>query len=135
RAVTAGPGRVPRRSSRGGREAGSPAGLLAVRLSIEVTDVTVAEQMLIEHPSTTDHADPALLECIEACFECAQACTACADACLAEGDVAELRECIRLNLDCADVCEATGRLLTRRTTESMDLRQAMLAACVVACRV
>ena len=96
--------------------------------------MTVAEQMLNDHPNITDKVDAALVECIEACFECAQACSACADACLAEGDVAELRECIRLNLDCADVCEATGRLLTRRTAESADLRQAMLAACLVACR-
>ena len=53
-----------------------------------------------------------LAECIEACFECAQTCTACADACLAEDMVAELTQCIRLNLDCADLCETTGRVLS-----------------------
>ena len=98
--------------------------------------MTVAEQMLDDHPAVEDRTDfAALLECIEACFECAQACTACDDACLAEADVEMLRECIRLNLDCADMCEATGRMLSRRTAESLALRQAMLAACVVACRV
>ncbi len=98
-------------------------------------DVTVVEQMLDDHPSIDDKTDVAALrECIEACFECAQACTACADACLAEDHVEMLRQCIPLNLDCADVCEATGRVLLRRTAESIDLRRAMLAACVVACR-
>jgi hypothetical protein len=112
-----------------------PAGPPVVRPH-EVRDMTVVEQMLDDHPDIKDKADfAALRECIEACYECAQACTACADACLAEPSVADLRECIRLNLDCADVCEATGRLLSRRTAESPDVRQAILSACVVACRV
>lgn len=75
-----------------------------------------------------------LAECIEACFECAQTCTACADACLAEDMVAELTQCIRLNLDCADLCETTGRVLSRQTGNNIDVNRAALETCRTACR-
>ena len=93
------------------------------------------EAMLETHPLQNDVDSQALLSCIEACFECAQTCTACADACLGESQVAELVECIRLNLDCADICETTGRLLTRQTYASLDLWHSQLRACALACQV
>ena len=74
-----------------------------------------------------------LAECIEACFECAQTCTACADACLAEDMVADLRQCIRLNLDCADLCEVTSRHLTRLNASDKQLTLSLLATCIEAC--
>lgn len=63
-------------------------------------------------------------------------CTSCADACLAEDAVADLRNCIRLNLDCADICTATGHLLSRRTGQNLTTVKAVLEAyrrCEQAC--
>src|SRR5699024_1752734 len=64
---------------------------------------------------------------------CAQTCTACADACLAEEKVADLRNCIRLNLDCADLCATTGNILSRRTGSNIATVKAALEACRTAC--
>lgn len=79
---------------------------------------------------------PALLECIAACFGCAQGCTACADAdaCLGEPDVGMVIHCIRLNLDCADICNATGRVLARQTEPQTEVWRAQLQACLAACQ-
>ena len=48
--------------------------------------------------------------------------------------VAELRQCIRLNMDCADVCAATAAISNRRTGSNETVIRAMLDACVTACR-
>jgi hypothetical protein len=91
--------------------------------------------MLDAYPKDLGNIDrQKLAECIEACFACAQACTACADACLAEDMVADLRQCIRTDLDCADVCEATGRVLSRQTGNTVEASRALLEACRTACR-
>jgi hypothetical protein len=42
--------------------------------------------------------------------------------------------CIRLNLDCANICEATGKILSRQTAFEPAMAQAILQACVAACR-
>jgi hypothetical protein len=93
-----------------------------------------AQQMIRTHPHVRGNTNDALIRCIEACYDCAQTCTSCADACLGEESVAELRQCIRLNLDCADVCLATGALSTRRTGSNEQLIARMLEACEEACR-
>ena len=91
--------------------------------------------MLETHPKDLGGVDRrTLAECIEACLACAQTCTACADACLSEDMVAEMRQCIRLNLDCADVCGATAAVLTRQTGEDASTVRALLEACRTACR-
>lgn len=94
-----------------------------------------AQEMVSAHPQVQGATNPALIECIEACFDCAQVCTSCADACLAEDMVAELRQCIRLNLDCADLCLASGRIATRRTGANETIIVAALDACRRACAV
>lgn len=91
-------------------------------------------QMISSHPEVRGDENDALLRCIEECYSCAQACTSCADACLAEERVAELRQCIRLNLDCADLCVAAGSVGTRRTGHDVEVLAALLNACAVACR-
>ena len=91
-------------------------------------------EMIAAHPDVQGSADDALIRCIEECYSCAQSCTSCADACLAEEMVAELRQCIRLNLDCAGVCLAAGTLATRRTGSNPQTIAAMLEACALACR-
>ncbi|NPU13481.1 four-helix bundle copper-binding protein [Bradyrhizobium sp. 83002] len=93
-----------------------------------------AQQMIETHPHVRGRVDDALVRCIEECYSCAQTCTSCADACLAEDNVAELTQCIRLNLDCADVCTITGRMATRRTGSDQEMIRRMLDACAAACR-
>ena len=92
------------------------------------------EEMIATHPATGDSPDATLLRCIEHCYACAQACTSCADACLAEEGVADLRQCIRLNLDCADLCAAAGRMATRHTGGNRHLVVETLNTCALACR-
>jgi hypothetical protein len=92
-------------------------------------------EMLAEHPDVKGSVNDALIAAIEQMYACAQTCTSCADACLAEPMVAELRQCIRLNLDCADVCAATGVLANRRTGSNEEVIRRMLEACVAACRI
>src|SRR3546814_7228041 len=92
-----------------------------------------ASQITAAHPDVGGDINEALLRCLEACQSCAQACTACADACLAEPMVAELRQCIRLNLDCADMCTAAGNLASRRTGSHERGLVAALEACARAC--
>jgi len=91
-------------------------------------------EMISTHPDVRGNTNDALLHCIEACFGCAQACTSCADACIAEPMVAQLRQCIRLNLDCADLCMATGLVATRRAGSNEETIRQSLQACATACR-
>lgn len=91
------------------------------------------QQMLRTHPGKPA-INAALLECIQACFDCSQACIACADACLGEEDPKMLARCIRLNQDCANICDATGKILSRQTATEPAIANAVLQACIVACR-
>jgi hypothetical protein len=93
-----------------------------------------AQQMISTHPDAGGSANDLLIRCIEACYDCAQTCTACADACLGEEMVAQLTQCIRLNLDCADVCLATGSIASRRTGSDELIINRMLETCAAACR-
>lgn len=92
------------------------------------------QEMIASHPDVRGNVNQALLAAIDAAYACAQACTSCADACVAEEMVAELRQCIRLNLDCADVCAATATLANRRTGSNEEVIRKMLDACATACR-
>jgi hypothetical protein len=92
------------------------------------------EQMIATHPDVKGSVNRALIEAIDAAYACAQTCTSCADACLAEEMVAELRQCIRLNLDCADVCAATATIANRRTGSNEEAIRRMLDACIAVCR-
>jgi hypothetical protein len=96
--------------------------------------MTQAEEILRTHPRGADVESAALVDCIEACSDCAQSCTACADADLAEDDVATLIRCIRLCDDCSDICTTTERVISRQTEFEPALAQAILRACVEACR-
>ncbi len=91
------------------------------------------QEMIATHPDVKGSTNDALIRCIEECYSCAQTCTSCADACLAEDMVAQLRQCIRLNLDCADICLAAGSLGTRRTGSNEQALIAVLQACAIAC--
>jgi hypothetical protein len=96
--------------------------------------MTITDRMIHSMPTQTPVESSTLAAGIAACFECAQICTACADACLAEGDVAMLRRCIRLNQDCADICTTTGRLLSRQTAFDPILARALIETCATACK-
>ena len=91
-------------------------------------------EMLKTHPQKpTSHFD-VIQACIAACFEAQQVCFSCADACIGEEAIAELRQCIRLNLDCADLCGAAGRMIARQARPEPNLWRAALEACAEACR-
>lgn len=92
------------------------------------------QQMMSTHPQAPRNANDAQLRCIEACYSCAHTCTACADACLAEDAVAELRQCIRINLDCADFCATIGRIVTRGTCLNEALLAEIMNTCALVCR-
>ena len=94
-----------------------------------------AREMISAHPDVKGSISEPLITCIEACYACAQTCSSCADACLAEQDVAQLRQCIRLNLDCADICAATGSLASRRAGSNPGVLHSMVETCTLACRV
>lgn len=96
--------------------------------------MTAIDQMLRTHPQKPTHHFDEVSAVISAVFECEQVCIACADACLGEERLAELRECIRLNLDCADICGATGRLVARQARPEPDLWRSVLEACAQTCR-
>jgi hypothetical protein len=91
--------------------------------------------MIAMHPEVNGQVNQTLIEAIDAAYACEQTCTSCADACLAEPMVAELRQCIRLNLDCAEVCQTMATLASRRTGSNVDVIRKMLEACEIACAV
>jgi hypothetical protein len=92
-------------------------------------------QAMIARPASGVEPPPGLVHCIEACFDCMQACIACADACLSEDSVADLRQCIRLDLDCADICAAAGALASRGLGPNEAVFRLLLEGCAEACRV
>jgi len=47
--------------------------------------------------------------------------------------VADLVQCIRLNMDCADICLTTGLVATRRAGGDVPVIRAQLEACRLAC--
>ena len=92
------------------------------------------EDFLQTHPKPPSNLDTIAAR-VKACFGCAESCMMCADACLGEGQVDELRRCIRLNLDCAAVCIATGEVAARQTDPDRRLLSAQLQACIAASEV
>jgi hypothetical protein len=93
-----------------------------------------AREMISAHPEVKGPISEPLIGCIEACFDCAQTCISCADACTAEQRVAELRQCIRLDMDCADVCAMTGALASRRSGENIGVLRSAIELCALACQ-
>lgn len=93
-----------------------------------------AREMISTHPHGRVGANDALIAAIEECFDCSQTCTTCADACLGEDNVADLVQCIRLNLDCADLCATAGTVATRRSGSNEPVIRALLQACETACQ-
>src|ERR1700756_5737464 len=92
------------------------------------------QAMLKTHPAVAEDVNEFAIRATEACFDCAQACVACADACLADESVAELRQCIAVNLDCAEVCSAAGVLGTRGSVSDRTIMDMMFDFCAEVCR-
>ena len=93
-----------------------------------------AHDMIRTHPQVQGNPSDALVRMIEEAYACAQSCIACADACLGEEMVADLRQCIRLNLDCGEICQAAGRMASRRTGSNETVLRAVIEACARSCR-
>lgn len=88
-----------------------------------------------EHPSPANPQQHDLAKtmavCVETCLRCAEACWTCADACLGEERIAELRQCIRLDLACAQICTTTVAVLLQPC--NLQLALAQVRACIQAC--
>ncbi|HTJ59352.1 MAG TPA: four-helix bundle copper-binding protein [Devosiaceae bacterium] len=93
------------------------------------------QEMIATHPQVQGSTNDILIQAIEGLADCALTCSSCADACLGEPNVAELTQCIRLDLDCADVCAATSTCATRRTGSNEALIKAMLELSADQCEV
>ncbi len=89
--------------------------------------------MIGSHPHVQGNINDTLIRAIEEAYACAAICRICADACLGEAMVADLTQCIRLNLDCADVCAATAAVAGRRTGRNESVIKWMLKVCAEAC--
>jgi hypothetical protein len=89
------------------------------------------KEMIREHPQVGADYNEDLAEVVKHAMYCAAICNSCADACSAED--MDMRACIRLCSDCSDVCEATYRIATRRTAGNVDVIEAMLQTCILAC--
>jgi hypothetical protein len=74
-------------------------------------------------------AEPKIERAIQALQRCFQECERCAAGCLQEPTVADLRECIRLDLECAEACLGTARALLRDS----HLSGGWLTLCVGLC--
>lgn len=74
-------------------------------------------------------AHPQYQQCAEACLECVIACNQCAISCLSEKTVADLKDCIQLDLECAAICSATADLLNINSKYVSDI----CALCVKVC--
>ena len=91
--------------------------------------MSATSTMLESTPRGAPTGDLAAL--LDTLAECHTVCLLCADACLAEGDAAQMVDCIRLDLDCATVCGATSSVLTRRSNDATVRR--LVEACRAAC--
>lgn len=76
----------------------------------------------------------AVMACVAACHDCTASCLSCADACVHETTDEDLARCIGLNLDCAAVCTATAQVLARSGDGDRSGLNALLRACIAACR-
>jgi hypothetical protein len=92
------------------------------------------EDFLSTHPRKPSNIS-VIAACVKACYGCSESCTLCADACLGEGQLDELRRCMRLDLDCAAICLATGQVVARQTEPDNNMLRSQLEACATACRI
>lgn len=90
--------------------------------------------MIATHPHVRGNTNQTLGRAAELAAACASVCRSCADACLGEAQVADLVQCIRLNLDCADLCDAFAAIATRRSGGNVPVIDLAAQACEAACR-
>ena len=89
------------------------------------------KEMIAEHPQVGERYNEQLGEAVKHAMYCAAIANSCADACSAEPD--DMARCIRLCMDASDMCTATYRIATRRTSGNVQLIEAALSACILAC--
>ena len=95
--------------------------------------MTVVADIIATNPASVALPTDQLAACIASCVECASVCETCADACLAEDMVAELRDCIRLDLACRALCAATAQVLNHAAGLPAEVIESTIAACAQAC--
>lgn len=70
-----------------------------------------------------------LEKCIKACNACADACDHCSVACLEEKNVADMDDCIRLDIDCAALCRLASAFMARESMCATTLCRACAEVC------
>lgn len=96
--------------------------------------MTPLREMIATHPHVKGNINDPLAAAAESAALCAAICRSCADACLGEDSVADLIQCIRLDLDCADVCQAFSNVALRRAGGDVPIIEALAQVCEAACR-
>ena len=91
-------------------------------------------EMIAAHPQVCGAVNEELTKAAVLAAECAAVARACADSCLGEPGVADLLQCIRLNLDCADMAWAFSGIASRCSGGDMPLVDVASQACEAACR-
>lgn len=96
--------------------------------------MTPLHEMIAAHPHVRGNVNDALARAAMLAGSCADICRSCADACLGEAMVADLVQCIRLDLDCADLCDAFAAVAIRRAGGNVPVIDIASQACEAACR-
>ncbi|MGQ0846284.1 MAG: four-helix bundle copper-binding protein [Sporichthyaceae bacterium] len=92
---------------------------------------STARQIMDVHPTGFGLIDRKKLDAaISAMQVASQAASVCADACLNEGQIKDMRECVRTCLDCADVVDAAVRTLSRHAGWEQSAAPTILRAAV-----
>lgn len=94
--------------------------------------MSITRQIIDVHPTGFGLIDRKKIDAaIALCQQASQAASLCADASLNEGQVKDMRECVRACLDCADVVDAAVKSLSRHSGWNESAIPAILHAAIV----
>jgi len=92
---------------------------------------TTARQIMDVHPTGFGLSDLKKLDAARTALQVAsQSASVCADASLNEGQIKDMRECVRTCLDCADIVDATVKTLSRHAGWEQSAAPTVLRAAV-----
>ncbi|MDT3424623.1 putative Fe-S center protein [Paenibacillus forsythiae] len=73
-------------------------------------------------------------DCIESCLKCMNACNVSYVSSLKEYDLAELRQCIRMDRECADICAFAIEAMARQSPFVADICRLCAEICEATAR-
>lgn len=92
---------------------------------------SIARQIVDVHPTGFGLIDRKKLDAAISTLQAAsQAASICADACLNEGQIKDMRECVRACLDCADIVDAAVKTLSRHAGWEQSAAPTIIKAAV-----